>query len=252
MTTTTDVSVDRPTAGVQLGIIHIRVDDADRAAAFFGGLLDWDTSRADQDGWTAHYVTNTSMLHVLRADPEAPPVRLFFPFQDVRAAVAELESLGGGVDASEVADDGGGWAFAHDDQGMPLGLWRPYDQYARQGAGPQARPLGEVGYLTLNVPDAGRAMAFYRSMLGWRFQPPRGADYHHVDNSSPALGLYGGHDAPHVAWYIRTDDVRALVPRVAELGGDAGEPSESPSGLTATCTDDQGMTFYLWQPAPGY
>ncbi|MBV9253018.1 MAG: hypothetical protein JO054_02205, partial [Actinobacteria bacterium] len=201
-TTDTDLSVDRPAAGVQLGIIHIRVDDADRAAAFFGGLLDWETSRHDDGSWVAHYVTNTSMLHVLRADPQAPPVRLFFPFDNVRAAVTELESLGGGVDDSELAADGGGWAFAHDDQGLPLGLWRRYGDYAREGATPAARPLGEVGYLTLNVPDAERAMAFYGAMFGWRFQAPSG-EYHHVDGSLPALGVLGGHNAPHVAWYIR-------------------------------------------------
>src|SRR5436305_9224418 len=109
MTTTTDLSVDRATAGVQLGIIHIRVDDADRAAAFFGGLLDWETSRADQDGWTAHYVTNTSLLTVLRAHPTMPPARLFFAFDDVAGAVAQVEALGGGVDESGLTDDGGGW-----------------------------------------------------------------------------------------------------------------------------------------------
>jgi predicted enzyme related to lactoylglutathione lyase len=36
------------------------------------------------------------------------------------------------------------------------------------------------------------------------------------------------------------------------LGGVAGEISESPSGLSAVCGDDQGTRFSLWQPAPGF
>lgn len=256
--TTTSTSTDTSTSARgdtrpsgQVGIVHIRVADADRAAAFFGALLDWDTSRAEDDRRIAHYVTNTSLLTVLTSDVSAPEVRLFFPFDDTSAAVADLEALGGGVDESEL-DGRDGWAFVHDDQGLPFGVWRPNDRYASEHAGDQRLPLGEVGYMTLQVPSADRAMAFYGSLLGWRFQDPRGADYHHVDGSDPSVGLYGGHDTPHIVWYVRCDDVRALVPRVAELGGEAGEIGESKSGLSATCTDDQGMTFHLWQPSAGY
>jgi len=249
--TVTSASTDIVREATQVGIIHVRVADADRAAAFFGALLDWDTSRAVDDRRTAHYVTNTSLLTVLTDDSTAPAVRLFFPFDDTAGAVADLERLGGAVDESDI-NGRDGWAFVHDDQGLAFGVWRRNDRYAREHAGDQRRPLGEVGYMTLHVPDAGAAMAFYGSLLGWRFQDPRGADYHHVEGSSPSVGLYGGHDEPRVEWYVRVDDVRALVPRVAELGGQAGAVTESPSGLSATCTDDQGMTVRLWQPAPGY
>jgi predicted enzyme related to lactoylglutathione lyase len=250
-TVTTDLSA--PSQAIrQLGIVHIRVADADRAIAFFGALLDWDGERAQDERRLAYYVTNTSLLTVLTDDRTAPPVRMFFPVEDVGATVADIDALGGGTDESEVADDGGGWAFVHDDQGVPLGVWRHNDRYARHHEGEQRRPLGEVGYVTLHVPDAGQAMAFYGSLLGWQFEDERGADYHHVENSSPSIGVYGGHDEPHVVWYVRTDDLRSLLPRVAELGGEAGEISESTSGLSATGTDDQGMVVRLWQPAPGY
>jgi len=86
----------------------------------------------------------------------------------------------------------------------------------------------------------------------WRRRERQERNLRAVEGSWPSVGLYGGHDEPRVEWYVSVDDIRALVPRVAELGGQAGAVTESPSGLTATCTDDQGMTVRLWQPAPGY
>jgi hypothetical protein len=42
------------------------------------------------------------------------------------------------------------------------------------------------------------------------------------------------------------DDTAAAVARVRELGGTATDPEPQPYGLlSATCTDDQGGTFYL-------
>jgi hypothetical protein len=68
--------------------------------------------------------------------------------------------------------------------------------------------------------------------------PAAHLEYHHFEGSSPAIGVYGTQNAPQAAWYIRTKDVRALLPR-------AVEGVESASGLTATCTDDQGKAVRL-------
>ena len=55
---------------------------------------------------------------------------------------------------------------------------------------------------------------------------------------------------PHL--YFRVDDVEGLCQRVAELGGKAAAPAETKSGKTAVVSDDQGVSFSLWQPAPGF
>lgn len=233
----------------QVGLIHIHFDDADRAARFFGGLLDWEASPYRAETFTRHYVTNTELLTVLTSDTDTPTVRLWFAVTDLEAAVEAVDGFGGRVQTADLSQEGG-FALVDDGQGTPLGLWRPRSDHPTGEA--RRTPLGEVGYVTLHVPEAAPAMAFYEAMLGWRFQDPRGNDYHHVDNTRLHLGLYGGHDTPHVTWYIRVGDVAALVPRVAELGGEPGEITESRSGLTAVCRDDQGTTVLLWQPAPGY
>ena len=48
------------------------------------------------------------------------------------------------------------------------------------------------------------------------------------------------------------DDIHTACARVTELGGRAAVPAESPSGLSVVVSDDQGVSFSLWQPAPGY
>src|SRR5438094_56954 len=73
---------------IDLGILHVKVPDADRALAFFAGLLDWQSEPYREAGHTAHYIVNTSLLTVLTDDPAAAPLRLFFPVEDV-GAVAE-------------------------------------------------------------------------------------------------------------------------------------------------------------------
>jgi predicted enzyme related to lactoylglutathione lyase len=42
------------------------------------------------------------------------------------------------------------------------------------------------------------------------------------------------------------------VARVRELGGEADEPVQYPSGWAATCRDPEGVPFHLSEPAPGY
>jgi predicted enzyme related to lactoylglutathione lyase len=52
--------------------------------------------------------------------------------------------------------------------------------------------------------------------------------------------------------YFRVDDITSAGARVKALGGTASDIKEYPSGLNATCTDDQGTKFCLWQPAAGF
>jgi predicted enzyme related to lactoylglutathione lyase len=54
---------------------------------------------------------------------------------------------------------------------------------------------------------------------------------------------------PEVQLSFRVDDIAAAVERVRAAGGRAGEPGRRRFGLSAECTDDQGTTFRLWQPA---
>jgi predicted enzyme related to lactoylglutathione lyase len=112
----------------------------------------------------------------------------------------------------------------------------------------------QLGYFTLDTQDIDKARVFYGGLFGWTFDEAQSSPtYLHVAGSNPPLGftkVERPKDFTHL--YFRVDDVAALCGRVAELGGKAAVPSESRSGRTAVVSDDQGVSFSLWQPAPGF
>jgi predicted enzyme related to lactoylglutathione lyase len=240
---------------IDVGIVHVKVRDADESFAFYRALLGWQSEpfRNRDEGFTAHYIVNTSLLTVLTDNPDAPPVRLWFPVDDVDAGRREVERLGGTVTRSEVTVDGGGWAEVDDGQGVAVGLWRPGRDHPRSGGAVDV-PRGELGYFTFKVPDAERGATFFHELLGWRLDDPRPNGYRHALGSQPSVGMYPGSDdeAGAVALYVRTPDVVDLVERARALGAEVSELATSPSGVTARCTDPDGLALFLWQPAPDY
>lgn len=111
----------------------------------------------------------------------------------------------------------------------------------------------EVGYLTIPFDDTATARAFFGSLFGWVTEDGHAGDqYAHISNTKLPMGMTpGGVDAPaHL--YFRVDDADAMADRVVELGGRIVERSDSDSGISIDCVDDQGRAFTLWQPAPGY
>ncbi len=110
---------------------------------------------------------------------------------------------------------------------------------------------GDVGHVSMLVPDLDRAQAFYGAVLGWTFVAADRPIARRVSDSVPRITLYGGHDRGklHLAWQV--DDVDAAVETVRDLGGAATDPVEMPYGSRSDCTDDQGMAFTLWQPPAG-
>lgn len=112
----------------------------------------------------------------------------------------------------------------------------------------------QLGYFNLETADIGKAKAFYAGLFGWTFDEGSShATYAHVKDSNPPFGFakverVGGF--PNL--YFQVDDIAAACAQVTALGGKAAVPSESPTGLSCTVCDDQGLSFSLWQPAAGY
>jgi predicted enzyme related to lactoylglutathione lyase len=112
----------------------------------------------------------------------------------------------------------------------------------------------QLGYFTIDTEDLDRARAFYSALFGWTFDEAASHEtYAHVAGSQPPFGFVKAErarDIPHL--HFRVDDVESLCARVVELGGEASVPSESRSGVSAIVSDDQGVSFSLWRPAPGF
>jgi uncharacterized protein len=61
------------------------------------------------------------------------------------------------------------------------------------------------------------------------------------------VGISGGHETATTVPMYRVDDIRAAADAVRAHGGTATDPQAQPYGITSTCTDDQGIRFYLGQ-----
>lgn len=163
------------------------------------------------------------------------------PHESARRAV-EL----GGVLERPVADEGHGLSGTIKD---PYGQrWLVAQAAPRSSAGAKPIRHGEAGYFTFQVPDDARAKAFYGAVLGWQFSPGRVEGGWGVEGSGLQGGLWGG-PGRQVGWKVMyaVDDLAAALDRVRAQGGRAGETEQQPYGLSADCTDDQGIEFWLWE-----
>ena len=109
---------------------------------------------------------------------------------------------------------------------------------------------GDLGYISYQLPDVQRGVAFYSAVLGWSFDPPQEPGYpgRLVSDSLPMTNLWPADARPGVLLCWRVDDMADAVAQVMAAGGTAGPVEERPFGRLVTCADDQGMPFSMWEP----
>ena len=118
--------------------------------------------------------------------------------------------------------------------------------------GARAPRQGDIGYASLQVPDIGRAAAFYAAVFGWAYEPSHDPRARQVPGATPPQGLWGGQPRSTLFCSYVVDDAVAAAARVRAAGGRAGDPIQRPYGLVADCTDNQGTRFAVHQyPAGG-
>jgi predicted enzyme related to lactoylglutathione lyase len=89
---------------------------------------------------------------------------------------------------------------------------------------------GDVSYISLGLPDLARGLAFYGSVLGWRFSPGSSEHGAQVDDIVPMIGLWdgeqpeGGRIHGAVLAY-RVDDITAAVAAVLPTESSTTETS---------------------------
>jgi predicted enzyme related to lactoylglutathione lyase len=119
------------------------------------------------------------------------------------------------------------------------------DDQARGGA--RAPRQGDIGYASLQVPDIGRAAAFYAAVFAWEYGPSHDPRARQVPGATPPQGLWGGQPRATLFCSYVVDDAVAAAARVRAAGGQAGDPIQRPYGLVADCTDNQGTRFAVHQ-----
>jgi uncharacterized glyoxalase superfamily protein PhnB/catechol 2,3-dioxygenase-like lactoylglutathione lyase family enzyme len=108
---------------------------------------------------------------------------------------------------------------------------------------------GDVASVTMVARDARRAKEFYEAVLQVPFSSGHPGAWR-TDETRPPLRIWAPQGAePEMQLSYSVDDTAAAIERVLAAGGQADEPERKPNGLLTECTDDQGATFHLWQPA---
>jgi predicted enzyme related to lactoylglutathione lyase len=110
---------------------------------------------------------------------------------------------------------------------------------------------GRLVHFELPADDTARAREFYGSLFGWTFEAWSGpVEYHQTPaGGEPGGAIYPsqeGERGPIV--YFDTDDIRATVQQVRDLGGSADDPQPIPGvGWFARCTDTEGNPISLYE-----
>lgn len=231
-----------------VGYVSLWTADVAAAERFYRAVLGWRTTGGS--GPQGRQVTNAGSPVGMWGGQERSTTFCLYTVPDVDAAVGVVRAAGG--TAAEPTDEPyGRTALCTDDQGLPFGLSTPPPGPAdgRHPLVEEGERSGEVVYLTVQVPDATRARAFYGTVLGWGFTPGRVADGWGVrvegSDARPMTGLAGGHDRACVVPMFTVPDLDAALAAVAAAGGAAGAVDPQPYGRSAECADDQGTPFYL-------
>ncbi len=119
------------------------------------------------------------------------------------------------------------------------------------------RAPSEPYYMTLTTGDVERGAAFYGAVLGWETVPQDNGG-RHVTNTEMPIGLratenpFGNTEPGQIDMWFTVRDFDDAVERVRVAGGTIIAINAWDSGREAICEDDQGVTFKLSEPAPGY
>lgn len=251
----TPLGVPEPTGSPELregdiGYVSLWSPDAARTADFYGAVLGW--QYAPSGGHQGSQVVGLDQRIGLWGGQEHRTLFVCFAVSDVHATVQRVREAGGS--AEEPAQEPYGLiSMCTDDQGMAFAVFEPPGGETGGQSGGPAEPArqGEISYVTIEVPDSGRARAFYGAVLGWEFTAGQAQDGWGVliggEQPRMMMGLSGGHDRSTVLPMYSVDDIESAAERVRAAGGSASEPQSRPYGRTADCTDDQGARFHLGQ-----
>ena len=231
-----------------IGYASLWVPDVARAAAFYGSVLGVEYQPAHGGrGWQAAGLTPPQGFW---ETGDEPTLFCSYVVDDVTTAVARVRAAGG--QASEpVPRPYGPTADCTDTDGARFALYQPPAGLAGSPpglAGSAPTPAmrdGDLIYVTLEVADAARTLAFYQAVLGWRSHPGRAPGGWQVEGTTPMIGVSGGHQRATAVPVWHASDVAAAVARARAAGGTATEPHQEPYGRIAECQDDQGTRFSI-------
>lgn len=106
---------------------------------------------------------------------------------------------------------------------------------------------GDVGYVSVWVPDAERAAAFYGHVLGWRYD----RSTHQVTNTDQRIGIFSVDSPQGMLCCYAVTDLDGARRSIIDGGGTVGQTREFEFGTVLDATDAAGTAFAVFRPVPG-
>lgn len=174
-------------------------------------------------------------------DPQASSVSLMLHVADTDATLERARARGAAVHREPYENYGARNATIIDPFGHRWMLSGPVT-----GAAVTIQH-GDVGYVSVWVPNASRAAAFYGHVLGWTYDPASGQ----VTNTKQRIGIFSVAAPPTMLCCYAVADLAGARQSIIEGGGRPGQTLEFDFGTVLDATDPAGAPFAVFQPKPG-
>ncbi|HXW38599.1 MAG TPA: VOC family protein [Acidimicrobiales bacterium] len=223
--------------------VYLAVSGAHDAIAWYGGALGARLTGDPivmPDGRIGHAELDIAGARLMLSE-ENPEIGIVAPTPGagatftVHLAVADVDAVvercvaAGAVLEREPADyDYGRNGVIRD----PFGHRWLIASEAEAETAPDGLRHGDIGYVSLWVPDVGRAASFFGHVLGWDYEPVDGdrPQGRRVADRRLHHGLWGGVAEPTLFCCYAVDDADRTAQQIREAGGEASEPHEEPYG----------------------
>lgn len=238
---------------------EINTHNPDQARAFYSELLGWGTQDMDMGGtpytmFTAGETHESGVVPMASDDPRADHWSSYLVVEDVDAAVARAQALGGRLTVKPMDMPPGRMAGVEDANGVPVYLFKGNDPGEPGG---YTRGLGRFHWNELRVDDIEKARTFYGDLIGYQvetMETPAGPYLLLNSNGHPHGGVAKAEGERRWLPWVEVDDCQAAVARAERLGGAIiAAPTEVPHvGVIARIQDPGGAELGLITPAnPG-
>lgn len=204
--------------------VEIRVTNLPRAVQFYRHVFSWQVHVVAEDYAVIDTGREPIAALMVTPSPRWPPgVGNYALVPDCEAAARAAAALGGRVFIGKTEVPGSGaYTGTIDPFGNELLFWQPFQPFA-----PKLRASGEnaIVWLEIPAPNLQQGLAYYRSLLGWRFSAiEEQADYAVSLDGGFARGvsLVGGDRGGRmrgVTNYISSRDLAGTAARIQEQGG---------------------------------
>lgn len=253
---------------------ELMTSDADAAGDFYGRVVGWTSTSADQPGMdyrffssgdgsdtkdgVGGYMAITSEM----AEGGARPAWVgYVKVDDVDASAAAITTGGGKVLMPAMDIDGvGRMAMVADPQGAPFYIMKGASEQTSHSFAALEPKIGHCAWNELASSDPEAAKAFYSAQFSWikdgelDMGPMGKYEFLNASGGRFALGavmpLMPGMPMPMWTFYFRMPDIDKAVETITANGGTMlVEPMEIPGGeFSLSAMDPQGAVFGLVGP----